>query len=123
MNPSTKGSSKVKAGIAAFVVLLTGAGMYAYVEPSSATPNTTVPDSAWRTPAASDNKERVFSTFPVKSDVRQREANRRYLTKLRDKKRTEALASSNVTREQLRSISDSDKKKFIAMLALWRIKS
>ena len=127
MNYAVKGSNKVRAGQTAFIVLLTGlltgAGMYAYAESNKAIPNTTALDNTWRRPAISDNKGRAVSRFPVKSDASQRAANRRYLIKLHDQKRTEALASSNATREQFRSLSDSDKRKFIAMLMLWRIKS
>lgn len=125
MNNSAKGSSTVKTAITAFVIMLsgTGAGVYAYVKPNSATPNATAVDSEWRRPAASDKNEQVLAVPPCKSDVMQSDTCRRYIMKLQDKKQTEAQASSNTTREQLRSLSDSDKKKLLVMLALWRVKS
>ena len=124
MNPSAKGSNKVKTGMAAFVILFsaTGAGVYAYVEPNSATPNTVALDSQWRGPTPSDKKEQVISAPPSKSDARQHETSRRNLMRLHDKKQTEAQESSNNPRDQSQSLSDSDKRKILVVLALWSIK-
>lgn len=128
MNQSSKGSSKFKAGMTAFVILLSGAGAYAYVQPGNATQNWIALDSEWRRPADSEKNVQVLVVPPCNSDSMQRESCRRYMMRLQNKKQTEATASSNtqrehITRDQLRSLSDSDKKKLLVTLALWRVKS
>ena len=125
MNHSAKGPSKVKMGMTAFVILLSGAGagVYAYVEPNGTTPNVVALDGEWRSPVAADKKEAALSMSPGKSGAMQRETSRRYMMLSHDKKQTEAQASSNTPREPFTSLSDSDKKKLLVLLALWSIKS
>lgn len=124
MNHSTKGSSKLKMGITAFILLLTsaGAGVHADVEPNDITSNTAVADSEWRQPKASEKKEQAISLHPVKSDAKKSETSRHSLRRLHNKKQTEAQESSNTKREQLHSLSDSNKKKVLVMLLLWSTK-
>jgi len=114
---------KVKMGMTVFVILLlgAGAGVYAYVEPDRATPSSTVPNNEWRYPTASDKKESVVP--PGTSGAMKRETSRRYMMQLQDQKPSSVQASSNNPHEPFQSLSDSDKQKFLVLLALWSIKS
>ena len=111
-------------GIPALILLLasTGAGVYAHVEPNSITSNTAVLDSEWHRPNAAEKKAQALSLHPVKSDAEKKETSRHSQGRLHSKKQTEARESSNTEREQIHSLSDSDKKKVIVMLLLWSTK-
>lgn len=124
MKNSARGSSKVKTGMAAFVILLSsaGAGVYAYVGPNGITSNPTVLDSEWRRSKASERKEQALSLHSVKSDVKKSETREQTLRHFDNKKQNEAQESSKTNREELRSLSDSDKKKIFVMLLLWSTK-
>lgn len=109
-----KSGNKIKSRMTACVILLSaaGAGVYAYAEPDGATPGSTVLNSEWSR-----------STAPAVPSVLERETSRRDMMPLHVPKPISVRASSNIPSEQFQSLSDSDRRKLLVMLALWSIKS
>lgn len=109
-----KSGNKIKSGMTTFVILLSaaGVGVYAYVEPDGATPDSTVLNSEWNR-----------STAPAMPDALERETSRRDMMPLHDLKPISVRAPSHIPSAQFQSLSDSDRRKLLVMLALWSIKS
>lgn len=124
MNHSAKGSGKLRTGVAVFVILLSGAGTgYAYVTPGSATSHDTATNKEWRQPGASDKKIPLTSA-PSGEPASVRSKTVQDHTALLDKrKRSEIQTPRNAPRKQAQSLSDSDRKKLLVLLALWSIRS
>lgn len=105
MYPAAKGSSKIKTGITAFTILISGAGagVYAYGE--------------------SDNNEQVFTAAHSRPDAMQNQSDQRSKLPIHDQKPTDTHPFLHTPHEQPRPLTDIEKKRLIVVLYLWRSRS
>lgn len=105
MNTTAKGSSKIKTGITAFTILISGAGagVYAYAE--------------------SDSNEQVLSTSRIRPDAMESRSVQHGTLPSQGKKQADTPPTSYTPHEQPRPLTDIEKQRLIVVLALWRSRS